>query len=949
MKNSREGENIAFEVKGICEGSNRRLQVFRARFSALIQRDLEQSLRDLKNPNKNESDAVDIRMELDLRIGYAFTRFQTVRWRQRFDFTSGDGPISYGPCQFPTLGFVVDQYWKHKHFRPEPFWYLDLEIIKEGKKCKLEWSRVRLFDHLVCLILYEKVLEPVSAPPANAANGTKDILLDTNNKKNGKDERGVGAMAPKLKCQVVRIQKKTTRKYRPFPLTTVELQRNMSRIMRISSKEAMDIAEGLYQAGFISYPRTETDRFPANFDFMTLIDQQTQHPTWGQYAQRLMRQGQQDSEFLIPKAGRNDDGSHPPIHPTKPDNNGALQGRQAEVYEFVVRHYLACCSQDAIGNETIVEVCVSDAEMFHTKGLSVEKLNYLEIYRYQKWSEATVPNFIQGELLDATRLTMESGSTTAPPLLTESDLIQLMNKNGIGTDATIAEHIATIMARKYVVKQGTRMEMLPTPLGEALVAGYNFIGFRKLNQPQLRADLESDLKRVCLGQLNMKAVLEAQIEIYKGFFNDVRKKGSSLDRALAKYFAPAGSIILQQQPGFSRCGHCGSMMSLQLGNSDFVALFCGPCNLQLKIPNGTISSTIDQEGIEERTFNCPICNFQVVSVTSRNGKIFTVCPSCYSDPPPHLRQNLTIDNITGEVQKMPCFKCPQQGCALRGSTVSFDSLPVRACPSCSSDMIIRQSKNGPYMLSCSNYPTCRKSLWFPSDIVKEVRPTDVPCASCSHRKPNLLVDIFYTAREVFETGVGSIRGCLYGCTNTRAVYSLLEEITHGFVAWEATIPPVSNAPVPVKPTKATTAKAGAAKRAASTAKSGSATTTATKRASAKGTSTSKATSSSKAGSAKTGFAGGAKKGFGAKPTTSAAFAPNYGTNESNGIFKQRTAASSASTTPSTTPNHRNPFISPHVQIHRPPHLSNAAKATSSNIGSANTTTNARQNVFGPRK
>jgi DNA topoisomerase-3 len=59
--------------------------------------------------NQNVSDAVKVRQEVDLRIGCAFTRFQTMRLKQVFPGVLSDQLISYGPCQFPTLGFVVER------------------------------------------------------------------------------------------------------------------------------------------------------------------------------------------------------------------------------------------------------------------------------------------------------------------------------------------------------------------------------------------------------------------------------------------------------------------------------------------------------------------------------------------------------------------------------------------------------------------------------------------------------------------------------------------------------------------------------------------------------------------------------------------------------------------------------------------------------------------------
>lgn len=88
---------------------------------------------------------------------------------------------------------------------------------------------------------------------------------------------------------------------------------------------------------------------------------------------------------------------------------------------------------------------------------------------------------------------MDEGSTSPPQLLSEADLIALMEKHGIGTDATHAEHIETIKSRQYAgVQQDGRF--LPCVLGMGLVKGYDAMGIA-LSKPNLRAQLEVDLKR----------------------------------------------------------------------------------------------------------------------------------------------------------------------------------------------------------------------------------------------------------------------------------------------------------------------------------------------------------------------------------------------------------------------------------------------------------------------
>jgi DNA topoisomerase-3 len=281
------------------------------------------------------------------------------------------------------------------------------------------------------------------------------------------------------------------------------------------------IAEKLYQQGFVSYPRTETDQFDPQFDFMTLIQKQTADANWGNFAQSLER-----SEFSSPRKGKHDDKAHPPIHPTA--HAGNLTGDEKKVYEYIARRFLACCSKDAEGWQTTVDV-VCGGEFFHATGicfltmrmlsptllnslgLVIRKKNYLDVYPYDKWSAHPLPEFKEGESFRPTCCEMKTGKTSKPHLLTEADLVSLMDKNGIGmcifnvgtkdlmrtryclgTDATIAQHIQNIVDREYVIErmEGSTKYLVPSTLGVALVEGYDQIGLdRSVSKPQLRREV----------------------------------------------------------------------------------------------------------------------------------------------------------------------------------------------------------------------------------------------------------------------------------------------------------------------------------------------------------------------------------------------------------------------------------------------------------------------------
>lgn len=125
------------------------------------------------------------------------------------------------------------------------------------------------------------------------------------------------------------------------------------------------VAEKLYQRGFLSYPRTETDQYDAQFDFKTLVGKQRSDSDWGRFASQLL---DDQGAFDKPRNGQKNDKAHPPIHPTAHANG--LTGDDKKVYDYVTRRFLASCSKDAIGEETKIDLKIAD-ELFTATGTSL--------------------------------------------------------------------------------------------------------------------------------------------------------------------------------------------------------------------------------------------------------------------------------------------------------------------------------------------------------------------------------------------------------------------------------------------------------------------------------------------------------------------------------------------------------------------------------------------------
>ena len=149
----------------------------------------------------------------------------------------------------------------------------------------------------------------------------------------------------------------------------------------------------------------------------------------------------------------------------------------------MTRHFLACVSADALGKETTVRIDIAGEE-FVGQGLTVIQKNYLEVYVYERWSDKEIIDYEGIQEFEPTSIEVVEGHTEPPKLLTEADLISLMDKHGIGTDATHAEHIETVKNREYVFVEGGD-KLVPGKLAMALVEGA-FPSFSEFFLPALR-------------------------------------------------------------------------------------------------------------------------------------------------------------------------------------------------------------------------------------------------------------------------------------------------------------------------------------------------------------------------------------------------------------------------------------------------------------------------------
>uniref|UniRef100_A0AC34GZZ7 DNA topoisomerase n=1 Tax=Panagrolaimus sp. ES5 TaxID=591445 RepID=A0AC34GZZ7_9BILA len=507
--------------------------VFRAHFSAIADKEIKLAMKNLIKPNLNESLSVDARQELDLRVGCAFTRYQTRYFQDKYGDLDSTC-ISFGPCQTPTLSFCVKRHDQIVEFTPEPYWILQTTIdTPSGRTIKLDWNRERIFDRDVANVFLSRV---------------------------------TGCSAVKLTS----ITSKESRKEKPAALNTVELLRICSSSLGIGPAQAMSVAEHLYTHGYISYPRTETTAYPSSFDFNFVL-KQLKSGQFDAVAQQIMNDGIQK-----PKGGE-DKGDHPPITPMKA-NSGYLSGDQLRVYDYVTRHFLA----------TIMKPCkymvstfkfIANTEVFTLQSRKVIDPGFTTVMTWQQVNEdESFSDFKEGAEYNIQKAQLDERKTSPPDYLTESELITLMERYGIGTDASIPVHIQNISARNYVTVE-TGRRLIPTKLGIALVHGYRKID-PELILPTMRSEIETQLNLIASGKQKHSTVTSHALMNFREKFKYFVLNVAKIDALFEDSFT---SLADSGKP-FCRCGKCKRFMKLVQARPQ--RLYCPTCQETLTLPTG---------------------------------------------------------------------------------------------------------------------------------------------------------------------------------------------------------------------------------------------------------------------------------------------------------------------------------------------------------------------------
>ena len=497
----REGELIfsnVYQLSG-CKAPVRRLWI-----SSMTDRAIRDGFARLR-PGAELADleaAARCRSEADWLVGLNATRAMTLRAR-----TAGSSTLlSLGRVQTPTLAILVDREIAIERFVPHTFWQVKVRFRVEAGQWEALWTGVgedgKRYDRLDDRARAEAILERI-----RGRDGTVDG---------------------------VRSRRKRERPPLLYDLTT--LQKEANRRFRFSAKRTLGIAQDLYERfKVLTYPRTDSRHIGS--DQVPQLAGLVESLRFGPYAEAasgVLDRWPRDLGTRVVDDGEVSD--HHAIIPTGADPRAAALDRDhKKVYDLVARRFLAVFFPDAVFGISEVDTVIGD-DLFAARGRICLDPGWRVIdppaSDKKKDAEVELPRVQEGDAAAQAAADLHEGQTKPPRRFSEATLLtameragesledaelkRAMKRNGLGTAATRASIIETLLSRSYIER--SKRQLHPTPQGRALMEA---LPVEALRSPRLTGEWEARLVSMAEGR-----------ESRETFMTDIRRFATEAVEAL---------------------------------------------------------------------------------------------------------------------------------------------------------------------------------------------------------------------------------------------------------------------------------------------------------------------------------------------------------------------------------------------------------------------------------
>ena len=425
----------------------------------------------IENPREIDQDLVSAymaRRALDYLVGF---NLSPILWRKL------PGSKSAGRVQSVALRLICDRENEIDKFKAEEYWTIDVDLLTAQK--------AEMLTHLINL------------------DGKKLDKFTINS-----EEKALAARA-KIEAQnfaISDVERKKASRYPAPPFTTSTLQQEAARKLRFSAKKTMQVAQKLYEAGIITYMRTDAvnlskEAIKACREAIEKYFGVSYLPKTAKEYKNKTKNAQEAHEAIRPSDVMN----------TPKKMELKLDSDAYKLYELIWKRTVACQMNPAILDRVVVDAKSADGKiLLRANGQVIQFDGFLKLYQESKDDSdddnenAILPNVETGESVEKKEIKPAQHFTTPPPRFTEASLVKKLEELGIGRPSTYANIIAVLQERKYVKVE--KLRFIPEDRGRIVTVFLeNF--FKKYVEYDFTAQMEEFLDDVSAGAMQWKKLL----------------------------------------------------------------------------------------------------------------------------------------------------------------------------------------------------------------------------------------------------------------------------------------------------------------------------------------------------------------------------------------------------------------------------------------------------------
>lgn len=559
----REGEAISWHVANVL-GLDPHTKC-RIQFNEISKKAVLKALTEPRAIDLNLVNAQQARRVLDRIVGYKLSPILSKKIAPK---------LSAGRVQSVALKLVVDREIEIENFKPEEYWNVSAEHVKDEIKFK---SSLTSYKNKKLKISNKEQVEKVLADIKG-----QNFVVDN-------------------------IKKSKTKSHAPAPFTTSTMQQDALNKLGMSLKRTTSSAQELYEGvevkgegkiALITYIRTDSTRVSAE-------------------AQTACR------EFVVQKYGKDYIPQKPNIYASKKNAQDAheairpismqvtpemvkdsLTKDNYRLYKLIYERFIASQMSEAEYSNVNVSINVNDYT-FKAVGKTLEFAGYTAVYKEfseedKEKESGKLPKLEEGEILKTGNIKEEQKFTKPPARFTEASLVKAMEEKGIGRPATYAATITILTARNYCTKDGRYL--VPTELGRHITE-YLDKFFHGVINVKFTANMENRLDDIAENKDDWHSVVDSFWNGFKGLLAN----------------ADASSVTMKAQPIETDivCEKCGHKMLIREGR---YGKFLGCSNFP-KCKNVRPYETEEKKPVGK----CPECGKNVFAFKTKRGKLFYAC------------------------------------------------------------------------------------------------------------------------------------------------------------------------------------------------------------------------------------------------------------------------------------------------------------------------------------